>query len=325
LTGEEAQVRANQRNQPVTGINVLRWELGNELRSLRLAAGKSIADAARCLECSDAKISRMENGQRGAVARDVRDLCKFYGVPAQRRDQLMALSREAAAADQRASSTIPGKYSTYVALESRARSLRSYEATFVPGLLQTERYAREVIVQNGDTGLAGADAEQRIQIRMDRQRRVWGGDESVLRAHFIIDENVLWRPAGVDDETRAIREEQIDRLIRATALENVTLQVIPYEAGFYQGMEGSTINLLDLDEGPRTSSTCYLEGMFIDLFVRGHGEIATIGAKFEKMAKTALSAADTRKFLMKLARGNYEHWSSARPTGSSEWRKVAKS
>ncbi len=316
-------MRANQRNQPVAGINVLRWELGNELRSLRLAAGKSIADAARCLECSDAKISRMENGQRGAVARDVRDLCKFYGVPAQRRDQLMALSREAAAADQGASSTIPGKYSTYVALESQARSLRSYEATFVPGLLQTERYAREVIVQNGDTELAEADVEQRIQIRADRQRRVWG-DDATLRAHFIIDENVLWRPAGVDDKTRAIREEQIDRLIRATRFENVTLQVIPYEAGFYQGMEGSTINLLNLDEGPKASSTCYLEGMFIDLFVRGHGEIATIGAKFEKMAKTALSAADTRKFLMKLARGNYEHWSSARPTGSSERRRVAK-
>lgn len=316
-------MRANQRNQPVAGINVLRWELGNELRTLRLAAGKSIADAARWLECSDAKISRMENGQRGAVARDVRDLCKLYGVPAQRRDQLMSLSREAAAADQGASATIAGKFSTYVALESKARSLRNYEATFVPGMLQTERYTRAVIRQNADDDLSADDLEQRVQIRADRQQRVWGGGEDALRAHFIIDENVLWRPAGVDPETRAIREEQIDRLIRATMLENVTLQVIPYEAGFYRGMEGSTINLLNLDEGPRTSSTCYLEGMLIDLFVRGHGEIATIGAKFDQMSSTALSAADTRKFLMKLARGNYEHWSSSRSTGLRDLRKVA--
>src|SRR5882762_7992886 len=111
-TGEEAQVRANHRNQPVTGINVLRWELGSELRSLRQASGKSIAEAARWLECSDAKISRMENGQRGAVARDVRDLCKLYGVPAQRRDQLIALSREAVEADKGTSTTIPAKQST---------------------------------------------------------------------------------------------------------------------------------------------------------------------------------------------------------------------
>ena len=323
-------MRASQRNQPVSGINVLRWELGNELRTLRLAAGKSIADAARCLECSDAKISRMENGQRGAVARDVRDLCKFYGVPARRRDQLIALTRDAAAADHGASSTIAGKYSTYVALESKARTLRNYEATFIPGLLQTARYARAVIMENGDEGLPEEDVRQRVQIRLDRQQRVWGkGDDNLLKAHFIIDENVLWRPAGVDAETRAIREEQIDRLIRATYLPHVTVQIIPYSAGFYRGMEGSTILLLNLDDGPRTSSTCYLEGMFMELFVRGHGEIATIGAKFDAMAKVALSPADTRKFFMRLLRGTYQHWyqhwASSRPQGLREQGKVAMS
>lgn len=315
-------MRASQRNQPVSGINVLRWELGNELRSLRQSAGKSIAEAARWLECSDAKISRMENGQRGAVARDVRDLCKFYGVPAQRRDQLIALSREAVDADKGTSTTIPAKHSTYIALESQARSLRNYEMTFVPGLLQTERYAREAITRNGDER-EPAEVERLVRIRMDRQKRVWS--EGSLRAHFIIDENVLWRPAGTDAVTRAIREEQIDRLIRATLLDHVTLQVVPYTAGFYQGMEGATIHLLNLDDGPNASSTCYVEGVFRELFVRGHGEIAVIGAKFDAMAETALSPADTRKFLMRLLRGNYAHWSSARPQGPSDFRKVAMS
>lgn len=316
---------ARQRSQPVTGINVLRWELGNELRTLRIAAGKSIADAAGCLECSPAKISRMENGQRGAVARDVRDLCKFYGVPAQRRDQLMALSRQATAADQGTSPTIPAKYSTYVALESQARTLRSYEATFVPGLLQTARYARAVITQNGDESLQEDDVRQRVQIRMDRQQRVWGDRDKALKAHFVLDENVLWRPGGVDAETRVIREEQIDRLIRATYLDNVTLQIIPYSAGFYRGIEGSTIHLLNMDEGPKPNSTCYLEGMFMELFVRGHGEIATIGAKFDAMVEVALSPPDTRKFLMRLLRGTYQHWSSTQPQGLWELGKVAMS
>ncbi|WP_049871426.1 helix-turn-helix domain-containing protein [Catenulispora acidiphila] len=305
----------------MTGINVLRWELGSELRTLRLAAGKSIADAARHLECSDAKISRMENGQRGAVARDVRDLCKLYGVPAQRRDQLISLSREAVDADK-GTTPIPAKYSTFIALESQARSLRNYEMTFVPGLLQTERYAWETITRNGDSR-DEADVERLVQIRMDRQKRIW--NDSSLKAHFVIDENVLWRPAGVDGRTRAIREEQIDRLIRATGLDHVTLQVIPYVAGFYQGMEGATIHLLNLDDGPKTGSACYIEGVFRELFVRGHGEIADIGAKFAAMADTALSALDTRKFLMRLLKGNYEHWSSARPQGSSGLGKVAMS
>ena len=314
-------MRANQRNQPVAGINVLRWELGNELRSLRQASGKSIAEAARWLECSDAKISRMENGQRGAVARDVRDLCKLYGVPAQRREQLIALSREAVDADK-GTSAIPAKYSTYIALESQALTLRNYEMTFVPGLLQTERYARETITQSGDDR-EPSEVETLVQIRMDRQKRVWS--EGSLKAHFIIDENVLWRPAGIDSRTRAMREEQIDRLIRATCLSHVTLQVIPFEAGFYQGMEAATVCLLNLDEGPKTNSACYLEGAFRELFVRGHTEIAAIGAKFERMATTALSPEDTRKRLMRLLRGNYEHWSSARPPGPSGLGKVAMS
>ena len=306
-------MRANQRTQPVSGINVLRWELGQELRMLRQGAGKSIAEAARYLECSDAKISRMENGQRGAVARDVRDLCKLYGVPAQRREQLIALSREAVEADKGASATIPAKYSTFIALESQALTLRNFEATFIPGLLQTRRYAREIITRNGDNR-DPAEVENLLQMRMDRQKRVW--NDRSLTAHFIIDENVLWRVAALAPQPRAVREEQIDRLIRATYLDNVTLQIIPYAAGFYQGMEGATIHLLELDAGPNASSACYVEGVFRELFMRGHTEIAGISAKFAVMAETALSPADSRTFLMRLLRGNYEHWSSGRPSGS---------
>ena len=68
----------------IPGVNVLRWEVGNALRDHRLAAKMTIAQAAAELDCSDAKISRLENGQRGALPRDVRDLCSAYGVPAAR-------------------------------------------------------------------------------------------------------------------------------------------------------------------------------------------------------------------------------------------------
>jgi len=299
----------------VSGINVLRWELGNELRTLRIAAGKSVADAADWLECSTAKISRMENGQRGAVARDVRDLCELYGAPEDQAKQLMKLSRDAAAADQNSSSTIAAKYATYVALESKAKSLQNYESTFIPGLLQTEHYARMVVSLNGD--LEGEDVDRHVSIRMSRQRRLWD-PEDPLTALFVIDESALWRPSGNDPYNRAIREEQMDRLIRATYLPNVTVRIIPYEAGFYKGLEAATINLLDVDTGTKESSTCYLEGIFIDLFVRGHSEIAAVAATISKMTEKALSTAATRMFLMRIARGNYEHWTSARPFGSPD-------
>jgi hypothetical protein len=298
-------VRAGQRNQPITGINVLRWELGAALRQHRLEAGKSIAEAARWLECSDAKISRMENGQRGAVARDVRDLCKLYGIPAQRRDELITLTRQALEADQASSFAIPAKVATYVALETKARELRNYESTFVPGLLQTEYYARAVNTRTGDL-TEEREIADRLRIRLARQRRLFEGD--LRQAHFVIDENVLWRPFGSESGDRGAREEQLDHLIRASMLPNVTLQVVPYEVGFYWGMEGSGINLLDLDDG---STACYLEGIFMELFVRGQSEIAAINAKFERTVGVALSPENTRRFLMRIARGKYEHWSSA--------------
>lgn len=311
----------SERNQPVSGVNVLRWELGNELRSLRTAAGKSIADAADWLECSPAKISRMENGHRGAVARDVRDLCELYGVPDERREELMKLSRDAVAADRNSSSTIAAKYATYVALESRAKTVRNYESTFVPGLLQTERYARLVVSRSGD--LEGEDAERHVGIRMSRQRRIWDPGAEPLTALFVIDENVLGRPAGTEPDDGAIREEQIDRLIRATYLPNVTLRLIPYEAGFYPGMEAATINLLDVDQDGKASHTAYLEGINIDLYTRGHSEIANVTERFEKLTDKALSPSDTRKLLMRAARGKYEHWTSARPPGPRGPRKGA--
>lgn len=300
-------MRARQEPATVPGVNVLRWELGNALRDLRIAADMTIAQAATALECSDAKISRLENGQRGAIARDVRDLCELYQVPKARRDELMTMSRESRSADRNNASTIPAKYSTFVALEASAVNLRSYEATLIPGLLQTERYARTVIESNGIFS-DPAEIKERIQIRMERQRRLTSRVRP-LQAHFIIDENVLWRPLGDGPEAAAAREEQLAHLVWASRLPNVTLQVIPYGAGIYQGMEASTMVLLSLEDGTKRSTTCYLEGLIVELFLRGHSEIELISQKFERMRTLAMSPARSRAFVMRIAGGRYQHWS----------------
>jgi transcriptional regulator with XRE-family HTH domain len=286
----------------IPGVNVLRWELGNALREHRLAAKMTISQASTELDCSDAKISRLENGQRGALPRDVRDLCAAYGVPAQRTEELVALSREARAADRATSSTIPAKFSTYVALESTAVTIREYESTFVPGLLQTDRYMRALMGQQAL--LSDEEIEDRIAVRLERQRRLTTQFRPV-QAHFVIDENVLWRPIG----DTADREQQLERLVWASRLPNVTLQVVPYEAGAYPGMEASTIILLGFEEGTRQSVAGYLEGMLIELFIRGQSEIDKIGATFGQVAAKALSVPDSRALLMRIAGGRYRHWS----------------
>jgi transcriptional regulator with XRE-family HTH domain len=286
----------------IPGVNVLRWELGNALRDLRLAARMTISQASAELDCSDAKISRLENGQRGALPRDVRDLCAAYGVPAQRTEELVALSREARAADRATSSTIPAKFSTYVALESTAVTIREYESTFIPGMLQTDRYMRALMREQAL--LTDEEIEDRIAVRLERQRRLTAPFRPV-QAHFVIDENVLWRPIG----DTADREQQLERLVWASRLPNVTLQVVPYEAGAYPGMEASTIILLGFEEGTRQSVAAYLEGMLIELFIRGQSEIDKISGTFQQVAAKALSVADSRALLMRIAGGRYRHWS----------------
>jgi transcriptional regulator with XRE-family HTH domain len=296
-------MRARQDPVTISGVNVLRWELGNALRDLRLSAEMTIADAARALECSDAKISRLENGQRGVSARDVRDLCLAYGVPEPRRDELMVMSRDARAADRQSTSTITAKYSTYVALESSAVTMRNYEGSIIPGLLQTAAYARATIRDLGE--FTDAEVEERVQIRLERQRRLTSRFRP-LQAHFILDENVLWRPIGPDN---AIREAQLAQLVAVGRLPNVTVQVVPYEAGVYPGLEAASLVLLGIEEGSKAYTACYAEGGFTDLFVRGSLEIEAWSARYDRMKGIALSPARSRALLMKVAGGRYQHWS----------------
>ena len=126
------------------GPTVQRRRLGIELRRLREEAGKTIDEVAQVLECSDSKVSRIENGQVSATPRDVRDMLDFYGVDLQRRDALVEVTRTAR---QR------GWWQAYrdapvmplVGLEVVADRIHAYERWLLPGLLQTRDYARAMI------------------------------------------------------------------------------------------------------------------------------------------------------------------------------------
>jgi transcriptional regulator with XRE-family HTH domain len=308
-------MRARQDPVTIPGVNVLRWELGNALRDLRIAARMTVGQAASALECSDAKISRLENGQRGAIARDVRDLCDLYGVPAPRREELMTMSRESRSVDRRNPSTIPAKLQTFLALESTAVTMRCFEATLVPGLLQTQEYARALI--RSQPAFSAAEVEERVMLRMERQRRLTSRFRPI-QAHFIIDENVLWRPIGSPAE----RERQLARLVELARLPNVTLQVIPYDAGAYLGMEASTVTLLGFEDGAKQTMTCYLEGLYSELFLRGHSEIDTFSKTFDRMKEVALDPVKSCALVMRIASGRYRHWSIRAPEPKSNVRLV---
>ena len=231
-----------------------RWELAARLRQLRVEAGKSIEEAAAELMCSAAKISRMETGGRGVLPRDVRDLCRLYGVADETRDNLIKLAAESKKPgwwqDFR---TLPEMVATYVGLEAAASVERTLETRVVPGLLATTDYARLLL-----TGLR--PLEQRVPGEVDdllvsRERRQLRLLDGSLEYSAILDQAVLARDFGAP----AVMLDQVDHLLEVAEWPNVSVRVVPFGSPPYAGIDGSFI-YLGFDN-PAISDVIYVEGM----------------------------------------------------------------
>jgi Domain of unknown function (DUF5753)/Helix-turn-helix domain len=221
--------------QPGGGPTVRRMLVGAQLRRLRTERGISREEAGQAIRASEWKIHRLENGQVGFKERDVVDLLRLYGVsdPGEVAD-FVILAREANQPGwwYHYGDVLPQWFRAYIDLESAASLIRTYEAQFVPGLLQTEEYMRAVI-QGALLEDTSDEIEQRIQLRLTRQQLIDRQDAPRLWA--VIDEAALRRPVGGREVMRA----QLERLIEATELPNVTLQVLPFAAGAHPAMIGA--------------------------------------------------------------------------------------
>jgi len=220
---------------PGSGPTVRRMLVGAQLRRLRTEKGLSREQAGEAIRASEWKIHRLENGQVGFKDRDIVDLLRFYGVddPGEVADFLV-LAREANAPGwwHHYGDVLPQWFRAYVDLESAATLIRTYEGQLVPGLLQTEDYMRAV-VGGGHVGDLPEEAEHRVKLRMGRQLLLERADAPRLWA--VVDEAALRRPVGGREVMRA----QLERLMEATKLPNVTLQVLPFGVGAHPAMVGA--------------------------------------------------------------------------------------
>jgi Domain of unknown function (DUF5753)/Helix-turn-helix domain len=220
---------------PGGGPTVHRMLVGSQLRRLRTEAGISREQAGEAIRASEWKIHRLENGQVGFKERDVVDLLRLYGVtdPGEVAS-LVVLAREANAPGwwQQYGDLLPQWFRAYVDLESAATLIRTYEGQLIPGLLQTEDYLRAVI---GGAHLdeSPEEAERRVALRMRRQALL----EAAIapRVWTVIDEAALRRPVGGPKVMR----DQLERLIEVAGLPNVTLQILPFQAGAHPAMVGA--------------------------------------------------------------------------------------
>src|SRR3954451_20779958 len=157
------------------GSAVVRRQLGNKLRQLRLAAGKDVADVTEAGLGSKAKMSRIETGKGPVRVADVRALCWLYGVDTATTDALAALAPGTQQEDwwEADPGIVPNWLSLYAGLEAAAARIRAFEPQLVHGLLQTEDYARAVV--STDPQAASEVVEQRVRFRMERQQRSMDG------------------------------------------------------------------------------------------------------------------------------------------------------
>jgi hypothetical protein len=220
--------------QPPGGPTVRRMLVGSRLRRLRVEAGISRDEAGEAIRASEWKIHRLENGQVGFKERDVVDLLTFYGVTNPREVAAvvgMALEANDTGWWHQYGDVLPQWFRAYVDLEQAASMIRTYEGQFVPGLLQTDDYARSVMVRVLEE--TPEEIERRVEVRTARQAVLSRPDPPRLWA--VVDEAALRRPVG----SAEIMRDQIERLIEAAGLPNVTLQVLRFGAGAHPAMVGA--------------------------------------------------------------------------------------
>ncbi|MCI3271141.1 helix-turn-helix transcriptional regulator [Streptomyces cylindrosporus] len=279
---------SERRPAPTVGQVVL----GKRLQELREAAGLKREEAARVLRVAPATVRRMEMAEVSLKIPYVQVLLETYGVQEDEAAAFVTLAEEANQPGwwQRFHDVLPDWFSLYVSLEGAARLVRSYEPHFVPGLLQTEEYARAVL-EAGTIGQAGPDLiERHVSLRMARQSLLERPDPPHL--WVIMDETVLKRPVSIRGE---VMREQLDKLLDFAERDRVTLQVAEFKDGPHPGTYAPfTLFRFAEPELPDMVFTEYLTGA---LYLDSRTEVSAHLEVLDHMTARAASAQRTKKIL----------------------------
>ena len=283
---------ADKRQTPTVRLR----RLAAELRTLRTSSGLTRDAVVERTGINVATLYRIEHARVRPQTRTLRTLLDLYGVDEQQQADLVALLRDAR---QRGwlhayQSELPEQYTTYIGFEGEARSVWNYESLFIPGLLQTEDYARAVI--RAVLPWASRDeVERRVEVRMERQDVLH--NDNPLELWVIMDEAALRRQVG----GRPVMQAQLGHLVEAADLPNVTFQVIPFDVGAHAGMPGSFV-FMQFGEAA-IPDVVYIDSMAGDLFLEADADVRRYRLVFEHLRAVAVSPDESRSLVAALAAG----------------------
>ncbi|HKT04581.1 MAG TPA: helix-turn-helix transcriptional regulator [Rugosimonospora sp.] len=273
---------------------VRRRRLGAELRRLRETAGLTCEQVGEHLDCSASKISRIETARVPARTVDVQALCRLYHASEEQAATLLALVKESKQTGwwHRFDDALPDWFETYVGLEAAAASIRTYEIQLVPGLLQTEAYAR-ALFESGDLGQR-TDIEHAVSIRRARQEVLAGDNPPQYWA--ILSEAALLRTVG----GAGVLRDQLLHLVEVSQLPHVTIQVIRNDLGAHPGMLTPFV-ILGFPEraDPRVVFVDYLTGA---LYLEKPEEVDRYDLAFNHLVAAAVAPSQTVELIAELAK-----------------------
>lgn len=283
-----------------SGTTTLRVMIGGKLRQLRQDAEISRDDAAYEIRADASKISRLELGRVSFRLRDVRDLMLMYGVQDEDEiERVVDMAREANRPSKwkRYNDFLPDWFSNYLEMEGAASMIRTYEVQVIPGLLQSESYARAVLMLGyGHTPLTEID--KRIEVRMKRQE-ILDRQEKRPELWAVIDEAALHRPFGGSN----VMHEQFKTLIEFCDKPNVRVQIVPFVAGAHSGAGAPFTWLRFAYE--ELSDVIYLEHLTGGLYLERDNEIDAYQAAMEHLCVQATQPHKTQDFLRQLQKDRY--------------------
>lgn len=271
-----------------TGSAVPKRQLGVALRKLREGLGLDRDVPAATLECSPSKIGRIETGDVGVKASELRDLLDLYQVAGPQRADLLHLGTRSRLRHKRTSygTAIPDWFRKYVSLEEEAIEKKTYDTELVTGLFQIEEYARAVIFASPLP--PRDDVERLVQARMARQELISGPDP--MRVWAVLNEGVLHRAIG----GAAVLRRQLQRLRELADRPNITIQVIPFDRGAHAAT-GFTFTLLRLST-TETLDVVYLEDLtsarYVDNDVHEQQRYAIVWNQLTRAALTPVESAN---------------------------------
>ncbi len=280
---------------------VRRKRLGSELRRLREQARLTCEDVGRQLDCSGTRISRIETGRISARPGDVREMLELYGVTGAHAESLVQLARDARRKGwwQAYGPVIPPWFESYLSLASEAAGIREFAPMILPGLVQTEDYARAQLA--GAAGSAAAegqpgtapDIDGQVALRREWQARLNRPDGPQLA--LVIGEGALRTWAGGPEVMRA----QLDYLQELSALRAVSLQVLPLRsaAAVHAVTPFTILDFADRADPPAV----YVEYLTGSLVLDAADEVRRYAAVFGELRSGALGTADSTKFIGQLA------------------------